>query len=151
MNIIHSDNQPVRGEFYIRIFQILSVVYILFFPLKNFAQCITIDKGDYEIEVINSGNTYSLEVRFELADMDLNEFNIQLYNFDNASYYSDETGRNRLATNSGIILQKNRLLLKFSGVPEGDFGIILEKNGCGNQIIGYGYSGFPYSAIQIGI
>jgi hypothetical protein len=141
----------VRREYFIRIIQILLLVCILFFPFKNQAQCTTIDKDDYEIELFKFSSTYTLELRFLSTDINLNEYYIQLYNFDNALYYSDESGRRSVINDSGIILNKSGSILRFSGVPDGDFGIILEKNGCENQIIGYGYSGFPYSAIHVGI
>ncbi len=124
------------------------VIVIVFTPVFSQAQCIDIQEPDYRIDINQFGQGTVIEIEFG-TDLPLSEFTIQLYNFDNARYYVDESGQNTTIDND-INYNVTGSVIEFNNVPEGDFGIIMIQSGCKEQIVGFGYSGFPDSAIRTG-
>jgi hypothetical protein len=68
---------------------------------------------------------------------------------DNRSYYFDSERNKPVVQDQKLSfdIKSNELIIK--RLLPGDYVIILENDGCEKQIIGWGYSGLPNSAIRI--
>ncbi len=141
--------QPDKFKlFYITLF--LNVMIFFQGVPSVLAQCPEIEKSDYEINIDRVGDLYSISVDILDPAINISEYQVQFYNFDRAAYHIDQTGREQVLNRTGINFNITARGLRLSNVPAGDYGIILIKQGCENKVIGYGYSGFPHSAIQVG-
>ena len=139
-----SGNEPLRYFFKSSIFIILF--FFQFSIVKS--QCLQITKEDYQIEIDHSGDK-AISIIFNLSDLDLNNFNIQLYNYSNAEYYFDKNGQEKVNNDKKVTCNISTGMLLFRNLPPGDYAVVLRIGNCQPNIIGKGFSGFPNSAILI--
>ena len=72
-----------------------------------------------------------------------------VYDYDEAKFYFDSWNREKIVDLRGVNVRIGSDRIEIQGLPAGDFGIVVENQGCPKQVIGSGYSGFPNSAIKI--
>jgi hypothetical protein len=68
---------------------------------------------------------------------------------DDGAYYFDSGKRNEVVDVRGLSVSIRNNELEIKNIIPGDFVIIIENPGCEKQVIGWGYSGLPHSAIRI--
>jgi len=124
---------------------VLMLIFLNSFNTVN-AQCPIIDQNDVEIEVTQSKGQIDITC---LADIDFRRMGLSLYNMDNGSYYFDSERKKPVVEGQKLTfdIKSNQLIIK--KLLPGDYVIIIENSGCEKQIIGWGYSGLPNSAIRI--
>lgn len=149
MNCRYNHIQPVKLIKTARVL-VLILAGLFLGIIPNYAQCPEIQSDDYSIRVTSSGDTHSIRIRIEASELNLSDYRIQLYNFDLAVYHLDESGKENVVNDTGIFYDMNARGMQINNLPAGDYGVILLRQGCDQQVIGYGHSGFPHSAIQVG-
>jgi hypothetical protein len=137
-------NQPVLKKLAIGTLVLLLIFFTSLDTLN--AQCPQINPDMVEIEVDQSKDQININ---SLADIDFRSFSLSLYNMDNGSYYYDSEGKKTVIDGKkpSFNIKSNKLIIR--NLSPGDYVIIIEKSGCEKQIIGWGYSGLPHSAIRI--
>ena len=130
-------------------FHIIPVLLILFtFFLNNrlYAQCPEFSLKNTNIDVNEARGNISISTS---VNINFSLVRVMLYDFNEAKFYFDSDHRENVTEIRGLNVRIYTNRIESRGLPAGDFGIVIEKQGCQKQVIGSGYSGFPNSAIKI--
>ena len=127
-----------------KIFWLFILLIITSFSASG--QCPDFAKEFFNIET--SQNTIQIEALKEF-DEDFTSMRVLIYNLDNKQYYFDTQGKEKIDESRRANVTINRNYININGITPGDFVLLLEPNGCPQKMVGWGYSGFPNSAIRI--
>jgi hypothetical protein len=128
-------------------FVTLVLALIFFTPFVSaVAQCPDINPEEIEINVDQSSKQITV---YSTRETNFRGMDISLYNMDDGSYYFDSKRRKEVVDVRGLSVSIRNNELEIKNLIPGDFVIIIENPGCEKQVIGWGYSGLPNSAIRV--
>lgn len=127
---------------------VTSVLTLIFFIpfVSAFAQCPDINPEEVEINVDQASKQIMI---YSTGDMNFRGMAISLYNMDDGSYYFDSEKKKQVVGVRGLSVNIRNSELEIKNLIPGDYVIIIENPGCEKQLIGWGYSGLPNSAIRV--
>jgi hypothetical protein len=124
--------------------------FICFFLFLNntclFAQCpqlnsentkTSFDKNSRQVTILTTSETDFISQR------------VIIWEYDEAVYYYDSKNKVTVKNVPELIITISSKKIFISGLPSGDYSVIIDKEGCKQQVIGLGYSGFPNSGIRM--
>ena len=129
-----------------RLSLILLFVFTIFFSHSAYSQCPQISVNSTNIATDNKKGNITISTT---ADVNFLSVRVMLYNFDEAVYYYDSWNRENIPNHLKFNIGINSNSINIKDLPQGDYAIVIEQQGCKKQVLGLGYSGFPNSAIKI--
>jgi hypothetical protein len=136
--------QPVLKKSAFVTFVLTLIFSTIIIPVN--AQCPDIKPEEVRISINQAAKQINIQCN---PDVNFRRMHVALYNMDDGAYYFDSEKRQEVVVVRGLSVSIRNNELEIKNIITGDFVIIIENPGCEKQMIGWGYSGLPHSAIRI--